>query len=346
MTVPGENLLIKLWDSLVDKGIGNLLRPWQIRKEGAALTDVRVQEKLRLAQAERDANAILRGEITLHNAVSIKLATESYEVLPSENKNMEIQKAELIIKALTVVQAKNAVKKEVNVAKAILEAEAELENDPQKTSEESVGEDWLYRWRDYASEVSSEELQSIWGKVLAGETKNPGSFSLRTLEFLRNVTQREAETINKIAPLILGNFIYRNDNYLQSLDIGYGYLLKLQEIGVLSGVESISMQNKLISSKKDCFFHTLLGVDKMLLIEHESTNKEATIRCCNLTAIGMELTTMCKSSSNKEYMLEAGKCLVEQGFKVTLANYKRIPNTSSLEYFDGVPLNLPEPAEV
>lgn len=36
MNWPGENLIIKLWESLTEKGVGSLLKPWQMRREGYA----------------------------------------------------------------------------------------------------------------------------------------------------------------------------------------------------------------------------------------------------------------------------------------------------------------------
>ena len=47
--------------------------------------------------------------------------------------------------------------------------------------------------------MSSEELQTLWGRVLAGEIKSPGTFSLRTLEFLKNTSHEEALKIAKLA---------------------------------------------------------------------------------------------------------------------------------------------------
>ena len=61
MQMPGETLIAKLWETLVDKGIGNLLKPLQIRREGKAYIDVKRDEILILAQANRDAEAIRRG---------------------------------------------------------------------------------------------------------------------------------------------------------------------------------------------------------------------------------------------------------------------------------------------
>src|ERR1700738_406886 len=36
-------------------------------------------------------------------------------------------------------------------------------------------------------------LQELWGKVLAGEIEQPGSYSLRALDVLSAMTQKEAE---------------------------------------------------------------------------------------------------------------------------------------------------------
>jgi hypothetical protein len=53
MEWPGERLIIRLWETLAEKGIGSLLKPWQIKREGIAHIEVRRAELLALAQAER-----------------------------------------------------------------------------------------------------------------------------------------------------------------------------------------------------------------------------------------------------------------------------------------------------
>jgi hypothetical protein len=61
MEAPGEKLIIRLWETLVEKGIGGLLRPWQLRREERARLDVRREELITLAQGERDAEDIRAG---------------------------------------------------------------------------------------------------------------------------------------------------------------------------------------------------------------------------------------------------------------------------------------------
>ena len=54
----GEQLLIKMWETLIKEGIGSLASPWQIKRQGRAHAEVRKEELLLLAQAEVDAQAI------------------------------------------------------------------------------------------------------------------------------------------------------------------------------------------------------------------------------------------------------------------------------------------------
>ena len=51
----GEKLVIKMWETIADKGIGSLLAPWQILREADARTEARRREILSLATAEKEA---------------------------------------------------------------------------------------------------------------------------------------------------------------------------------------------------------------------------------------------------------------------------------------------------
>ena len=75
---PGEALLIKMWESLVDRGIGGLLRPWQMRREASALTDVHAEEKLKLAQTEMDLHEILGGRARFDGNNIVKNLSKYY----------------------------------------------------------------------------------------------------------------------------------------------------------------------------------------------------------------------------------------------------------------------------
>lgn len=77
MDFPGEKLVIKLWETLAEKGVGSLLSPWQAGREGRARNEVRRQEILMLAQAEKDAADIRSGKKQLRADGTLLLAPPS-----------------------------------------------------------------------------------------------------------------------------------------------------------------------------------------------------------------------------------------------------------------------------
>lgn len=84
-------------------------------------------------------------------------------------------------------------------------------------SQEPVDQDWMIRFFNSVEDISSKEMQQLWAKILAGEVRQPKSFSLRTLETLRNITQEEAklfESICSAAVFSRDEFIIPNDSNL------------------------------------------------------------------------------------------------------------------------------------
>jgi len=61
--------------------------------------------------------------------------------------------------------------------------------DGSEVDEVSVNADWMNKFSSFAQDVSSEDLQIIWGKLLAGEILRPGSFSLLTLRVISELDQ-------------------------------------------------------------------------------------------------------------------------------------------------------------
>lgn len=92
--------------------------------------------------------------------------------------------------------------------------------------------DWIMRFFDAVGNISNEELQRLWGKVLAGEMKQSGTCSLRTMDIIRNLSQKEAEIFNKLSRYVLQSgdcyFILNNGFCEKSEDNveSYNYILK------------------------------------------------------------------------------------------------------------------------
>jgi hypothetical protein len=82
-------------------------------------------------------------------------------------------------------------------------------------------------------------MQEVWGKILAGEVNRPGSFSLRSLKLLRNLSQQEAESFRQIVQYGIKvedcSYIFANEAcpYRQGGSM-WNEALLMRELGLLS----------------------------------------------------------------------------------------------------------------
>lgn len=121
-------------------------------------------------------------------------------------------------------------------------AEAEFLNDEgndnftiDNSSGQELDDDWLNVFEEYAEKASSERMQGLWGRVLAGEIRKPGAFSLRTLRFLSEFSQSDALKFQELSNSAFGDEIpetlAKPDGTKDIRD-----LLYLEASGVISGI--------------------------------------------------------------------------------------------------------------
>nr|VFK59596.1 MAG: TIGR03899 family protein [Candidatus Kentron sp. TUN]VFK68062.1 MAG: TIGR03899 family protein [Candidatus Kentron sp. TUN] len=91
-------------------------------------------------------------------------------------------------------------KKQLNL-EAVTQFAFENLDEAEEIGTERPDSDWITRFFRIAEDISTEQMQALWGRVLAGEVKQPKSYSLRTLDVLRNMSQEEAETFVRVGSL-------------------------------------------------------------------------------------------------------------------------------------------------
>ena len=69
---------------------------------------------------------------------------------------------------------------------------------------------------------------------MAGEVLKPKTYSLRILEFLRNISKDELDLILKIAPFITEKLIFHKEKILENYGIPYDLILQLDELGIVN----------------------------------------------------------------------------------------------------------------
>lgn len=322
---PGEKLVEKMWETLAEKGVGYLLKPWQTIREGNAQVEVRRREMLALAQAEADAADIKAGRKRLQKDGTLLAIANGDDsnvlVLCSTDGRTEptLNIDKLVLDAAATNVADH-VRREVNVARAVIMTEEILIQDSKDPPEATIEDDWLSTWREHVGRISSEELQRLWASVLAGEIKAPGTYSLRTLEFLRTLSKAEAEKIARLASFVIdGAIIVRNVNAVfEANQIRFSTWLEMQELGILTGVEALGLTMTYPSADPNRFVKGLVSHGKVLVIEREGQH-ELKINVYMLTTLGKEIMSLGKFSANVDYLVTVGRQFVSEGFKVQLA---------------------------
>ena len=77
--------------------------------------------------------------------------------------------------------------------------------------------DWVARFFSDVQDVTSEHMQRIWAKILAGEVETPGRTSLHTLSILKNMTQSDAVLFSKMSEFVFYNFILNKPEYTNGI---------------------------------------------------------------------------------------------------------------------------------
>lgn len=86
----------------------------------------------------------------------------------------------------------------------------------------------------FAKDASSERLQQVWGRVLAGEIVRPGSFSQHTPRFVAELDKETADSCQRVGRHLVRNWLLKSDNWNE----GHRYLVSvdLQRLGMMEGV--------------------------------------------------------------------------------------------------------------
>lgn len=197
----------------------------------------------------------------------------------------------------------DAVRQEQNI-ESVLEIAVEELRQVESVSERPVDDDWITRIFNIVKDVSNEEMQYIWGKILAGEVKRPGSFSMRTLETIRNISQIEAETFQKLMPLLVFGggdwFITSKAELHNKYGITYEDIMLLDECGLMISNGTVSMTLTISSDK------ILLHNREYCLVTEGlgSRTVNFSFGVYSLTSTGKELFNILEHEPNDDYFIE------------------------------------------
>jgi hypothetical protein len=174
----------KLLDTIGDQ-IGLWMKPFHTRRQAKAEADAMIEGAR--AQNEIDlANEKSKGERAIVKLQSREAVAE-FEDRIRARRSAEDARNQENLEAITA-----------EAAKALNDQSRPVEDQP-------VDPDWVASFINSCKDVSDKQMQGLWARILAGEVTKPGSFSLRTLAFVRTMSKAEAELFTRFCSTVWQN---------------------------------------------------------------------------------------------------------------------------------------------
>lgn len=286
--------LNKLIDT-VSSAIGKVYEPRYIRK---------------MAEAKAYEISTIASALKNNTEVPIKYNEQDGLSLDATDVSELIKRTEMRLGTQELI-------KQSNIENVILKAYQILEMETD-VSAEPVELGWTVRFMNYVGEIDDEELQNIWAKLLSGEVKQPHSFSLRTLDVVKNLSRLEAELFEKIAVFIFDDCLSNDDNILKKYNIFYEDVLKLCECGLInsnSGIcEILTIKKKqVIKSTQEFVF---------IVNPKDENEVEVSIPLYVLTEAGKALIKIIKPMQNNNFFIDYCKSIKSNNPGIDFSLYK------------------------
>jgi hypothetical protein len=247
-------------------------------------------------------------------------ARERVERASAKAAAKQFEKPELAERALNY-HAARIIREQENREAVLQIASQELANTAiasEQTTE--LDDDWLTVFFQYASTRSSEEFRSLFGRILAGKIKQPGTFSINTLQSVSRLNQKVAVTfqsacnissllVRHTPQIIADPFGNANQNSLEPFDLEYYNLAYLVEAGLIrhelsewQEVPPVYYDQRLVFDHAGQSFHLSRGQ-----IQNIPSYLRLTGPC--FTQAGAELRTVVSMQVSEEYIAKMARYL-------------------------------------
>ena len=192
---------------------------------------------------------------------------------------------------------------------------------PDSVSDDSVDIDWTLQYFDIIQDVCDSDMQILWSKILAGEVTKPGTYSKRTLQFLKTLDKHEAVSFVNFCSFIFhddaGNSCVFEDSFTVSkLSEKFGYDHSLYSHFASIGL--ISEDRNLTCEELDSECLTYFGTTYIARSEGYKRSEKGGLTKLNtpfqfrfLTKLGVELFSIAQAVPFDNYVNDLSTYLLE-----------------------------------
>ncbi len=200
-------------DLVLDSAIPAPIRKGAFKAFGqlcTALIDVPLGG-LRRRDAEKWAETEARIKIIGENADQI---AQQMKVPPEYARRAENKFAEKIIREQINLDKTSAIA--ANELRTE-EFDGSTDQSTEGGEEKTISDDFLNSFEEEVRQKSSEEMQLLFGRILAGEIRKPGSYSIKTVKILGELDQHAAALFKKLCSVCVALvFSNQTDEYVYS----------------------------------------------------------------------------------------------------------------------------------
>ena len=332
------NAMVRALDKLLDytaSGIGAVAGPmlatWRARREANA--------KLIATQGEVEAQRIsAEGQAaTMQIIASAQADARAILVSPDATVQGQVDFGTTVTQRIQFQEEK----RQSNIAAVIGQAAQELGD--KEVQDHAVDHDWTARFFNDVQDVSSEEMQRLWAKILAGEVESPGSASLRTMSILKGLDRGTATLFKtlcsaRMTPQIglwQGGYVRTGNEFVLSLDgqaannsleeygLSYTALNRLNEHGLIAPTYDSELQHRVLDSglgrspRWSSMAHGFQGQSWVLVpIDELQGDQTIKLRVILLTNSGMELAKVVGVEAMPKYQEAVDAFFEQQGFRM------------------------------
>ena len=319
---------------VVSKGVGTVTEAYFIRKKA----DSRAYEIQAVATA--------LNHVRQQNQLPVVYNAGEVEIWQRTEDNTLILDSQPINKRTLTRHDYQERKRQNNIESVTTSAAAELLKETE-VADAAPDDDWITRFFSCAQDVNSEQMRELWGKILAGEIKKPGSYSVRTLDFVRNLTLAEANLFEAFGKLALN--CDTNTSFVVSLDKEWlknerGILpihhFQLAGLGTIFPTD-LSFTVTMDSNNTQVAF---ISDNHLLLIDRGQISGQIHIPVWKFTGIGQELLPLIQKPLDEPYLERIGRFFVSRNGQARIAKItQRLPNGQlSIEVIKPIALVTPQ----
>ena len=205
------------------------------------------------------------------------------------------------------------------------------------SEEKTIGDVWINIFETEARPQSTEDMQLLFGRILAGEIKQPGSYSIRSIRTLVELDQNTAALFKRLCSLCIvvenpdDRYIFdarvaslgddAAQNALSKYGLSFDQLNVLNEYGlIISDYNSWHSYNVYRGNEDDLKFLLFQHQRKywnLLPLPEEVKNQQFKLRGVALTRTGRELFRIIDQEPMAEYTKDLKNFLERQNVQMT-----------------------------